>query len=407
MKRLLLPACAIVTVGTLVFAGWSQGLAQQDAVIAAPEDTRAAMLRAERERDAASARAEALEAAAITAREEAEKTARRAAALAARIQQAEAEIELAETRYGEVSHSRRALAEKLAQRRQPVVRLTAALQRFARRPVALSVMRPGTVGEMVYMRALLSSTLPEVRRRTAALREEVERGEALEREAATALAALRAGERELGERRAALDALATRQTVASRETRGAANREAELALALAEEARDLDALVGRLDEAGALREKLAALPGPILRPARPEQSEVMPAARPDAGDAAPPPGYRLPVAGRTVAGFGAQGEDGSLSKGLALAPRQGAQVVAPAAGRVVFAGPYRGYGRIVILEHEGGWTSLVTGLARTDVQVGDELLGGAPLGIAPQRQPLISLELRRAGEPVNPLEYLG
>jgi len=81
-------------------------------------------------------------------------------------------------------------------------------------------------------------------------------------------------------------------------------------------------------------------------------------------------------------------------------------VVSPAAGRVVFAGPYRGYGRIVIIGHEGGWTSLITGLARLDIRVGDNLVGGSPLGVAGQGQPTISLELRRAGEPVNPLQYL-
>jgi septal ring factor EnvC (AmiA/AmiB activator) len=95
------------------------------------------------------------------------------------------------------------------------------------------------------------------------------------------------------------------------------------------------------------------------------------------------------------------------STGLTLAPRPGAQVVAPAAGRVAFAAPYRGYGRIVIIEHAGGWTSLVTGLARTDVAVGERLVAGAPLGIAAQTRPAITLELRRGGEPVNPLRFVG
>ena len=105
-------------------------------------------------------------------------------------------------------------------------------------------------------------------------------------------------------------------------------------------------------------------------------------------------------------GFGAP-KGSSVSSGLTLAPRSGAQVVAPAAGRVAFAGPYRGYGRIVIVEHRGGWTSLITGLARSDVAVGDQLVAGAPLGIAAQTRPEITLELRRDAEPVNPLRFVG
>jgi septal ring factor EnvC (AmiA/AmiB activator) len=405
MKRFAILACA-----ALVVFGAAVGIAQvdPDAGYADPGDTRAAMLRAQRDRDAARARAEELEAAAAAAGEATDQTLRQSAALAARIQQAEAAIEVAEARFTIVSRQQRALSARLAIRQQPVVRLTGALQRFSRRPLALSVMRPGSVKEMVYLRALLSSTVPTVQARTAALRGEIELGDALEREAGQALAALRANENELSTKRKELDALASRQALESRQASGAANREAELALALAEEARDLDGLVERLDAASTVRERLAALPGPIIRPPRPAESQVMLAQPPATLDGMPPPeGYQLPVAGRTVTGFGAPAEGGGLSKGLALAPREGAQVVAPAAGRVVFAGPYRGYGRIVILEHEGGWTSLVTGLARIDVAVGTQLLGGSPLGIAAQRRPLITLELRRGGQPVNPLEFLG
>jgi septal ring factor EnvC (AmiA/AmiB activator) len=132
-------------------------------------------------------------------------------------------------------------------------------------------------------------------------------------------------------------------------------------------------------------------------------------------DAAPSPSssplaprrFELPVAGRTVAGFGEAGEGGVRSAGIALAPAAGAQVVAPAAGRVAFAGPYRGYDRIVIIEHDGGFTSLVTGLARTDVTVGEDLVAGAPLGVAGANRPVVTFELRRAGQPVNPVQFVG
>ena len=100
-------------------------------------------------------------------------------------------------------------------------------------------------------------------------------------------------------------------------------------------------------------------------------------------------------------------ESGLRSTGLSLAPAPGAQAVAPSSGRVAFAGPYRGFGQIVIIEHPGGWTSLVTGLARLDAEVGDQLIGGAPLGVAGNDGEPLTIELRRDGEPVNPLNFLG
>ncbi len=260
---------------------------------------------------------------------------------------------------------------------------------------------------MVYLRAMLGSTVPEVQRRTAALRGEIARGKALQRQAQRALASLRDSESQLESRRKELAALETRQRLNARRASGDAARETDRALALAEQARDLDSLVAQLDAAGSLREQLAALPGPIIRPPRPSESRVLATETQAPGARRAPAGYQLPVAGRTISGFGAPTSGGGISQGIALAPRGGAQVVCPAAGRVAFAGPYRGYGRIAIIEHEGGWTTLVTGMARVDVAVGQQLVRGAPLGIAAPARPLVTLELRRDGMPVNPLEFLG
>jgi septal ring factor EnvC (AmiA/AmiB activator) len=403
-SRLLLVAAALALAGPFAGGAW----AQRDAAFRSVDEARSAMQRALAERQAATARAKKLEAAAARASEAADKTAQQAAALAARIQESEAGIDAAEARLAIIARQRQLLDAQLAARQKPVIRLTAALERFSRRPLALSVLRPGSVREIVYLRALLSSTIPVVRQRTAALRTEIARGKALQREAEQALAALRAEQGRLTQRKTELAALESRQRVESRQASGTAAREAERALSLAEQARDLDALVGKLDQAGALRKQLAMLPGPLMRPPRPEESQVVadaPTISPEA--TRPPAGYELPVAGRTVTGFGAPTEGGGLSEGLTLATRDGAQVVAPAAGRVAFAGPYKGYGRIVIIEHDGGWTSLVTGLARIDVQVGEDLVGGAPLGIAGAPRPTITLELRRDGKPVNPVDYLG
>ncbi len=398
--RLALPALAFLAlgVGAVAQLGESYGTVRE---------TRTALAEAREQARSASVRASRLEIEARSTRAAAEKTAREAAATAARIQEAEAEIAAAQARIAMARGERAALEKRIAERRGPLIRLTGGLQKLARRPLALAVLRPGSLRETVYLRAMLDTTLPEVRRRTATLRGELGRAQAIEDEARSAYAALKKSERALAMRRTQLAALETRQRLASRRVGGAAAREAEKALALAEEARDLDALVDRLGAAGTLRKRLAALPGPLLRPPRPGASEVLvDGPQPEPDRAASAPSFQLPVAGRTVAGFGQRLESGALSNGLALAPASGAQVVAPAAGRVAFAGPFRGFDRIVIVEHPGGFTSLVTGLARVDVSVGDRLVAGAPLGIAGVGRPVVGLELRHDGEPVNPVEYL-
>ena len=396
------------TVAVAVAALAGMALAQRAVDFTGPDDAREALQRAQREAREAAARGQRLETQARAATAAAERTAREGAALAARIQQAEADISAAEARLSIIDGQRRKLDLRLAERREPLMRLTAALQKLARRPLALSALRPGSLRETVYLRAMLDTTIPQVRTRTAALRAEIARGQQLEREARQALTALRDSEAELGTRRQRLAAIESRQRLESRRASGVADRESERALALAEEARDLDGLVKQLGDASALRRELAALPGPIIRPPRPENSQVIEASspRPTPAATAPPGNFQLPVAGRTILGFGAPSLGGIPSTGLAFAPRPGAQVVAPARGRVAFAGPYRGYDRIVIIEHDGGWTSLVTGLARADVAVGENLVAGAPLGIAAIEAPVVTIELRRDGTPVNPLDYL-
>ncbi len=396
---------ALIILATGSLAGATIAFAQREAAPETAQETRTALQRALAESKEAEQRGLRLEAEAREATEALEKTAREAAAMAARIQQAEAGIAAAEARIKLIDDERVKLGKRLAERREPLIRLTGALQKLARRPLALSALKPGSVRETVYLRAMLESAIPQVRQRTAALREEIKKGRALEAEARQALAALEENETLLENRRSQLAAVEARQTLAARRAGGDAAREKERALALAEEARDLDGLIERLDQAGSLRQELAGLPGPIMRPDRPEARLT------DTATASPSPSatatsFQLPVTGRTIAGFGEIGEGGVRSSGISLSPRDGAQVIAPAGGRVAFAGPYRGYDRIVIIEHDGGWTSLVTGLARTDVAVGDDLVTGSPLGVAGSQGPVVTLEIRRNGTPVNPLEHI-
>ncbi len=83
-------------------------------------------------------------------------------------------------------------------------------------------------------------------------------------------------------------------------------------------------------------------------------------------------------------------------------------MVAPYDGRVLFAGPFRGYGQILIIEHDDGYHSLLAGLDRLDVSVGQWLVTGEPVGTMPKGEdkPRLYLELRHDGQPINPLPWL-
>jgi len=405
MIRPALPLIAVTALGAALLTIEPLG-AQSTTGFRTAGEARDALDAARQQQRNARARGERLEQQAARSSEAAEKKAAEAAALAARVQQAEAAITAAEARHAIATRQRRALDSRLADRREPLIRLTGALQSMSRRPLTLSALQPGSLRDLVHTRAVLDSTIPQVRKRTAALRSELDRARALEAEARAALADRRQSEAELAARRTELVAAARRERLVAQQASGGADREAQRALVLAEQARDLDTLVGQLEEAGSLRSELAALPGPIIRPANPSQASLSATPSPRASATAPPARYILPVAGRIARGFGEGGEGGPRESGIVLVTRPKAQVVAPAAGRVVFAGPYRGYGRIAIVEHANGWTSLVTGLGSLDVGVGQDVTAGTALGLTASGSQGVSLELRRDGEPVNPLDYL-
>ncbi|EZP73648.1 Peptidase M23 precursor [Sphingomonas paucimobilis] len=349
--------------------------------------------------DQARERSERLERQARAARDAAEQARRSAAAMAARIQQAEADIQAAQARIAIIARLQRAQAERLAAKQQPVVRLTAALQMIVRRPLALALVQPGSISDAVHMRAVLSQVLPVIRERTAGLRAELERSRALRETAEQAAGALAQSRADLRERQAALRTLETRKRMAERDYQSSAGLESERALALGERARDIADLMDRIETAGDLRERLAQLPGPMLRPAQPHLAPASNAVR-ERTQGGPPP-YRLPVVGQLVTGLGEMSESGVRSRGLTIVTQAGALAVAPTGGRVAFAGPYRGYGQIVIIDHGGGWTTLITGLLRLTAEVGDVVRQGDPLGNAGPGRPSITVELRRHGQPVD------
>lgn len=357
-------------------------------------------LAAARQQAAQAARRSAqLEAQANAATQDADRASRRAAALAARIQQSEADIQAAQLRVAIIARLQRAQARRLAERQQPIVRLTAALQMMARRPAALAIAQPGTVGDAIHMRLVLDAILPVIRQRTAGLRAELVRSRTLRMDAERAAKGLEDSRTQLAVRQGDLRRLESAKRMASQGFRSSAALEADRAIALGEQARDIVDLMDQLEAAGVVRERLSRLPGPMPRPGQPAQATAPRAFAPPAQ--ARLPAYRLPVVGQLVTGFGELSPSGLRARGLTLATQPNAQVVAPTSGRIVFADYYRGFGQILIIDHGQGWASLITSLHRLSVGVGDSVRSGTPVGIAAPTAATVTVELRRNGQPVD------
>jgi len=346
-----------------------------------------------------------LVAAAARERDEATQARQQEAAIAARVQQAEADIVASQVRITIIDRQLAAQRATLAAHQGPVARLLAALQGLARRPAMIAVVRPGSVDDLVHVRAVLASTMPVVRARTAAIRADVDRTRRLHANAATATQALSESRRRLEEQRLALTRLEAEHRMRSRALGRDALVESDRAIGLGERARDIVDLMGKQGDEATIRASLAALPGPLPRPPRPGESSSPIDAVSWPHDAPP---YRLPVAGKLVTGFGELSDTGVRSRGLTLAPDAGAQIIAPAAGRVAYAGVFRGYGNIVIIDHGGGWTSLISGFAATGLHVGervaqDDVIGRVGAGDAPR----VTVELRRRDRAVDMTPLIG
>lgn len=377
-RVVLLPAttAAILAVSAAALSLYPLARAQS-ASAQTKQDAQAALVGARREAARAGERAARLDRQAQSSSRAGEGALIEAAALAARVQQAEAALQAAEAVLAAVHQQRRRLDRRLAEQRAPFAQLVAGLQTLLRRPALLTLVQPGSIEDAVHLRAVVAAMEPQIARRTQNARIALGRARKLERDM-QAIAQTRQGrQRSLAEQRNRLAAFSAAEMLKSRRAAGAADREAERAFALGEVAQDLAGLVRRLGSDDRSRRAVArASPSGRLT------------------DGAEMASYQLPINGAQ-----AISEDG----GVIFLPQPRALAVAPASGRIAFSGPYRGYGTIVIIEHGGGWTSIVTGLASARVGVGQTVIGGFPLGEAALRNPRVRLELRRNGQRVDPL----
>lgn len=365
---------------------------------------------------------------------EAISVARRTQRLETTLTDLEDQLETLETR-------EKVAATSLEDKAGQYARILMALQRLSTTPPEAVIALPTSPQDTLRSAVLLKAALPGVEQHARDLRKELGEIATLREDIRNRRSELAAATQELQQERASLAALLDEKRRLRAQTEAEAEEAAKAVSALADEAKSLGELLRNLEN------RAEGLPRPRARPefrvaARTEPDADTLGATTIARNTPPPPperksdagttggndtseeefavgrsitlaqgNLRMPATGKVVTLFGekSRGPDGltvNRSKGIEISTRANAQVVSPFDGKVVFAGPFRGYGRLLIIEHGEGYHSLIAGFDRLDSVVGQYLLAGEPVGIMGETSPKLYLEMRQNGEAINPLPWL-
>lgn len=317
---------------------------------------------------------------------------------------------------GELTERRREAEARLREREAAMAPLLPLAERLGLFPAETLLAVPAPPEQAVRGLSVLHGLMRTVELQAAGVRAELGRVAAAQGALDEALPRLRAAEAEQRRQAAFID----RQLALARAARSRIeDAAAEQARREQAEASRAESLGGVLDSMAASRERTQALlqqdaeraerqrREPALAITRQRQAQIAAPAGPGVQD-----GAVLPVAGPVVRHWG-EPTDAGPAHGIAFrAPPKG-RVVAPCAGRVAFAGPFRSYGVLVIVDCGGGYHFVLAGLDRLDAEAGDKVQAGEPLGVMPDwtasdagSRPALYVELRRAGRPVDPSPFL-
>jgi septal ring factor EnvC (AmiA/AmiB activator) len=327
-----------------------------------------------------------------------------------RVQELERDFDAIERRMRELVDEEAVLRDALAGRRDVLAEVLAVLQRMGRTPPPAIIVAPEDALTAVRSAILLGAVVPEIRIEAEALAADIE-----------ALLALR--EQQNAERTRIIEA--ANQLVEEQERLGLLV--VERRQALDQTAETLAAEQARLAELGAearnLEELIAAFDieaDPVIGEPAAIADDMPPSGAAERIDPAVAFGEAQgtlprPANGELLIGFGMPDGLGGIAEGQSIATRPGATVAAPADGRIAFAGTYRSYGNILIVDVGGGHLVVLAGMARLDVQPGQFVLAGEPVGAMQSTQiaaasgvelgtvrPVLYVEFRRDGDAINP-----
>lgn len=352
----------------------------------------------------------------------------------ARLRATEGRIAGIEQRIATLAQTEEAIRRSLGARRGVIVEVLAALQRIGRSPPPAVLVRPEDMLEAVRTSMLLGAVLPELRQETEALASDLGEMVRLRGAAAAEREALARDVVKLVEDRQRVAALVEvrQQDLAGAERR--AREEAEKTAGIARTADTLKDLIGRLEaeiegasraaeQARRAAEKLEEdMRKAGTAEARETRERIAALAFRDPARLAPRAAFAetkgllpLPVSGSLIKGFNAPDAVGGTLKGAAYATRQGTVVSAPSDGWVAFAGPFRTYGQLLIINAGGGYYVMLAGMDRINVSTGQFVLAGEPVAVMGEasqataasvgsdtNQPVLYVEFKKDGVSIDP-----
>lgn len=352
----------------------------------------------------------------------------------ARLRATEGRITAIEQRLLTLAQTEEAIRRSLSARRDVIVEVLAALQRLGRSPPPAVLVRPEDMLEAVRASMLLGAVLPELRQETEALAGDLSELVRLRSTAATEREQLARDVTAMAEDRQRVAALVDvrQQDVASAEKK--AREEGERIAAMVQSAQTLKDLIGRLegeieasgkaaeDARRAAERAEAEARNANDAQAKETRDKIAALAFRDPARLAPKVSFSetrgllpLPVVGSLLKGFNAPDAAGGTLKGAAYGTRQGAMVSAPCDGWVAYAGPFRSYGQLLIINAGGGYYVLLAGMERISVALGQFVLTGEPVAVMGEAsqataasvgsdttQPVLYVEFRKDGVSIDP-----
>jgi len=285
----------------------------------------------------------------------------------------------------------KAMQQTVDRRNRQMQQVLIALERLALNPSNAIILQPHTPADTVRSAILLRTAVPEVRMAAQALQNDLAELQTVRASIVTEQEIISTNAKHLLSEQKRLERLLTEKGFMQKNLIARSSKSAEQNRFLAQSARNLRELL----------EKLKTTQVKSVSPPR-ELTRIDPPSFNKARGTMP-----YPVAGQLTIQYGTDSDSGNRGRGITISARRGASVTALYDGVIAFSGPFRGYGELLIIEHSEGYHSLLAGMSRIESDVGQRVLAGEPVGVMEQEgSPSLYVELRRDGEPINPLPWL-